>query len=165
MHTFKECLAFNVFFHITSNFLQADMNHINNSLPVFTSASWGNLQTKITNHSVNTTANLSCISQEKLAGSVRKAVCFISYKHQGREEEHPTKNRWVSTERDDGPAMGAICDWSIGIPSKPFFSCCHVQRVDKRHHPTDSLINCEIYSYLPLPYSRGPKNRFSTCLL
>lgn len=53
--------------------------------------------------------------------------------------------------------MGAVCDWSIPSPSKPFFSLCHVQSVDKRHHPTDSLINCEMYSYLPLSYSRGPK--------
>lgn len=43
-------------------------------------------------------------------------------------------------------------------PSKPFFSLRHVQRVDKRHHPTDSLINCEMYSYLPLSCSHAPKN-------
>lgn len=53
--------------------------------------------------------------------------------------------------------MGAVCDWSIPSPSKPFFSLRHVQSVDKRHHPTDSLINCEMYSYLPLSYSRAPK--------
>lgn len=53
--------------------------------------------------------------------------------------------------------MGAVCDWSIPSPSKPFFSHRHVQSVDKRHHPTDSLINCEMYSYLPLSYSRAPK--------
>ena len=32
-----------------------------------------------------------------------------------------------------------------------------MQSVDKRHHPTESLINCEMYSYLPLSYSRAPK--------
>ena len=53
--------------------------------------------------------------------------------------------------------MGAVCDWSIPSPGKPFFSHRHVQSVDKRHHPTDSLINCEMYSYLPLSYSRAPK--------
>lgn len=53
--------------------------------------------------------------------------------------------------------MGAVCDWSIPSSSKPFFSLRHVQSVDKRHHPTDSLIKCEMYSYLPLSYSRAPK--------
>lgn len=148
------------------NFFHDDTSHINNSLPVFTSVSWSNLQTKIVKPSVNSTANLSRISQENLTSSLRKEACFISYKTpEKRRRACLTKNRWVSTERDDGPAMGAICDWSVAILSKPFFSRCHVQSVDKRHHPTDSLINCEIHSYLPLSYSRGPKIHSRTCLL
>lgn len=81
----------------------------------------------------------------------------ISNKLLQKGEEERRKNRWVSTERNDGTATGAVCDWSITSPSKPFFSLRHVQSVDKRHHPTDSLINCEMYSYLPLSYSRAPK--------
>lgn len=77
----------------------------------------------------------------------------------------PHRNRWVSTERNDGMAMGAVCDWSIPSPSKPFFSLRHVQSVDKRHHPTDSLINCEMYSYLPLSYSPCPQNPSASPLL
>lgn len=63
------------------------------------------------------------------------------------------KNWWVSTERNAGTAAGAVCDWSIAGFSKPFFSRHHVQRVDKKHHPTDSLINCEMRCYLLLSYS------------
>lgn len=103
------------------------------------------------------------ISQTKLTGSFahtgNKGLNFISYKLLKRREEKegPHKNRWVSAERDDGTAMGAISDWRIPSLGKPFFSLCHVQSVDKRHHPSDSLINCEMYSYLPLSYSRAPK--------
>lgn len=68
------------------------------------------------------------------------------------------KNWWVSTERNAGTATGAVCDWSIAGFSKPFFSHRHVQRVDKRHHPTDSLINCEMCCYLLLSYSEAPRN-------
>lgn len=63
------------------------------------------------------------------------------------------KNRWLSRERYDGTALEAVCDWSVPSPSKPFFPQCNVHGVDKRHHPADSLINCEMYSYLPLSYS------------
>lgn len=80
-----------------------------------------------------------------------------------KRRREPNKNRWVSSERNDGTAMGAVCDWSLPSLCKPFFSLRHVQSVDKRHHPTDSLINCEMYSYLPLSYSRAPKTLlFST---
>lgn len=82
---------------------------------------------------------------------------FISSKTSEKRRRAFPKNRWVSTERDDGTAMGAIYDWSIAILGKPFFFLSHVQSVDKGHHPTDSLINCEIYSYLPPSYSHGPK--------
>lgn len=82
-----------------------------------------------------------------------------------RRGEPLHKNRWVSTERNDGTATGAGCDWSISSSSKPFFSLRHVQSVDKRHHPTDSLINCEMYSYLPLSYSPCPQNPSASPLL
>lgn len=75
-----------------------------------------------------------------------------------QQRREPCKNRWVSTERNDGTATGAVCDWSIPSLSKPFFSHCHVQSVDKRHHPTDSLINCEMHGYLLLSYAGAPQN-------
>lgn len=64
----------------------------------------------------------------------------------------------MSTERNAGTATGAVCGWSIAGFSKPFFSHRHVQRVDKRHHPTDSLINCEMRCYLLLSYSGASRN-------
>lgn len=72
-------------------------------------------------------------------------------------EKKEKKNWWVSRERNAGMATGAVCDWSIAGFSKPFFSHRHVQRVDKRHHPTDSLINCEMRCYLLLSYSGAPR--------
>lgn len=63
----------------------------------------------------------------------------------------------MSRERNAGTATGAVCDWSVAGFSKPFFSHRHVQRVDKRHHPTDSLINCEMRCYLLLSYSGAPR--------
>lgn len=74
-----------------------------------------------------------------------------------RGDENP-KSRWVSRERNAGMAPGAVCDWSVARYRKPFFSRRHVQRVDKRHHPTDSLINCEMCCYLLLSYSGAPRN-------
>lgn len=135
--------------------------------PLITSfyiSSCGNLQTKTMIHAVNSTAaDVPHISQTKLIGSITShgvKGAIASATNCSRKEKKraaKTKNRWVSTERNDGTAMGAVCDWSITSPSKPFFSLRHVQSVDKRHHPTDSLINCEMYSYLLLSYSRAPK--------
>lgn len=44
-------------------------------------------------NSVNATANWSCISQEKLAGSDRKAVCFISFKTLEQRRRAPHKKQ------------------------------------------------------------------------
>lgn len=99
------------------------------------------------------------ISQTKLIGTLPHTGQGVQlHQLQLQEKREPHKNRWVSTERNDGTAMGAVCDWSIPSPSKPFFSHRHVQSVDKRHHPTDSLINCEMHSYLLLSYSEAPQN-------
>lgn len=133
--------------------------------PLITSiyiSSCGNLQTKTVIHTVNcTVADVSLISQTKLIGTLPNTGWRVQLHQQQtaveKRKREPNKNRWVSAERNDGTAMGAVCDWSIPSPSKPFFSRRHVQSVDKRHHPTDSLINCEMYSYLPLSYSRAPK--------
>lgn len=100
------------------------------------------------------------LRQNSLAPSLTHGKKSNHISNNYRREEEPTtttkKNRWVSTERNAGTAMGAVCDWSIASFSKPFFSHHHVQRVDKRHHPTDSLINCEMRCYLLLSYSRHP---------
>lgn len=136
--------------------LHDDISHIHNSLQAFTSV--GNLQTKTVMHGRSIT-NFSDKTRLVKASVASATNCC-------GEEKKSNKNRWVSTERNDGMAMGAVCDWSIPSPSKPFFSLRHVLSVDKRHHPTDSLINCEMYSYLPLSYSRACKTPPpSTCYL
>lgn len=136
--------------------LHDDISHITSSLQDFASVPVLIFQQK---HSENSTTDVSRLSQakKKKKKPLTQCAAFHQLQHIGEEKKSIYKNRWVSKERGDGTAMGAICDWSIAILGKPFFFLSHVQSVDKRHHPTDSLINCEIYSYLPPSYSHGPK--------
>lgn len=61
-------------------------------------------------------------SQTKLIGTLPNTGHGVQlHQPQLQKRKLPHKNRWVSTERNDGTATGAVSDWSIASLSKPFF--------------------------------------------